>query len=266
MRHACALLIVCCSLQATCALAQDDHQAQAQALFERGLQLSAQERWAEAHAAFTESAGLVPRASTYFNLAVSALEIGLGRGVLDALEQFQLLADPVKHAEYAQRATELRSKALARVGTLELSIAPEGARLEVDGTAESATGTTRVMLIDPGLHVVRVSADGYGARSTEVSISARETSHLRIELSATPMPDPPPTDLELRSALHAPPPPTPPSPLRDAPPKPASSLWSKPAIWIAIGSVVVLGVVGAVLASTSSDPAKPYGGSTGKIF
>jgi hypothetical protein len=248
-------------LRSAPARADEPSETRAQALFEQGLQLSTQERWADARAAFLDSARVIPRASTYFNLAVSSLELGLGRATLEALDGFDALADPDKHADYIQRAARLRAEARTLVGTLELSIAPDSAQLEIDGSAEPATGATRIVLLDPGLHVVRASAAQREARSIEITIRARETAHQRIELSAPPAAEPAKIDLTVPRTPAA----AAPAPLRqqdnDSAQRRATSLWSKPLLWIAVGAVVA-GVTAVVVLATQDRDAKPYGGST----
>jgi hypothetical protein len=261
MRVCWAVLIAWCALCSAAARADEPSVAQAQALFEHGLQLSTQERWADARAAFLDSARLIPRASTYFNLAVSSLELGLGRATLEALDRFDALADPDRHADYSQRATRLRAEARALVGTLELSIAPDSAELEIDGNVEPATGATRIVLLDPGLHVVRASAAHYEERSIEITIRARETAHQRIELAAPPAVAPAKIDLSVTRVPAA----AAPAPIHQQSDHPAqrraTSLWSKPLLWIAVGAVVA-GVTAVVVLAARDRDAKPYGGST----
>lgn len=267
MRVRWAVLIAWCALCSAPARADEPSaaQVQAQALFEHGLQLSTQERWADARAAFLDSARLIPRASTYFNLAVSSLELGLGRATLEALDRFDTLADPDKHADYSQRATKLRAEARALVGTLELSIAPDSAQLEIDGNVEPATGATRIVLLDPGLHVVRASAAQYEARSIEITIRARETAHQRIELTAPPAAAPAAAPAKIDLSVTRVPVAAAPAPLRQqsdhSAQRRATSLWSKPLLWIAVGAVVA-GVTAVVVLAARDRDTKPYGGST----
>jgi hypothetical protein len=259
-------VLLVCVLNAAASVRADDTQqapeARAQALFERGLQLSADERWGEARAAFLECTRLTPRASAYFNLAVSSLELGLGRAALDALERFDALSDPLVQPDYRKRAVELRQRALTRVGTLELSIAPAEAQLEIDGNLETATGASRVVLVDPGSHLVRISAPGRQTRTLELTIGARDTAHSRVELAPVALSTLDPA--ALLAAPHAAVTLTP----RPAPaqaPAPARSLWSHPVTWIVIGTLVAIGVTGAVVAA-SGGTSDPYGGSVNKVF
>jgi tetratricopeptide (TPR) repeat protein len=257
------LLLASC-WTATPAHADADASTEAQALFERGVQLSQAEQWSEARDAFVRSAALTPRASTYYNLAVAALELGLARAALDAFKQFDLYADARTQADFIQQATDLRARVRARVGTLVLSLEPEDARVEVDGQLEPGTGE-RVVLLDPGMHTVNASAPGREATSFEAQIEAQSTLRRSVELKlAAEAPPAPAVDLQLRpdpassAALRNDSATT--DPAHDRASDHGRSLWAQPLTWVVIGAVVVGAVVTGVVIAThdSSKPVDPY--------
>jgi tetratricopeptide (TPR) repeat protein len=246
----------------------DDASGRAQALFERGVRLSQDERWLEARDAFVRSAELIPRASTYYNLAVASLELGLARAALDALAQFDRHADKNTQADYVRQAAALRGRAQARIGTLVLSLAPEDARVEVDGQLEAGSGE-RVVLLDPGMHAIKASAPGHDATAFEVQIETQSTLHRRVELPAAdaakaaparaidlhvrPNPGPSPAVADdSADAAHA------------AESHHGRSFWAQPLTWIVLGAVVVAGVVTGVVIAThhGSNSPDPYTGRT----
>jgi hypothetical protein len=246
--------------------ARADVSVEAQALFERGVQLSREERWLEARDAFVRSAALTPRASTYYNLAVTSLELGLARAALDAFAQFDLYVDPRSQVGYVQQAAELRAHARARVGTLVLSLVPEDARVEVDGQVEPGSGT-RVVLLDPGMHTVKASAPGRDATAFEAQIDAQSTLHRSVELPLVKAAPAPAVDLHLRSDTASSAAPHDGSgsadPARDRADGHERSLWAQPLTWVVIGAVVVGAVVtGALITAQGSDTRDPYTGRT----
>jgi tetratricopeptide (TPR) repeat protein len=258
------LLLVSCWIATP---ARADASAEAQALFERGVQLSQEEQWLEARDAFVRSAALTPRASTYYNLAVASLELGLARDALDAFAQFDLYADTRNQADYVQQAADLRARARARVGTMVLLLVPGDARVEVDGHVEAGSGE-RVVLLDPGMHTVKASAPGREATSFEVQIDAQSMLHRRVELQvadeAAPAraiglhlrSDPSPSAAPRDASATA-------DPAHDRASDHGRSLWAQPLTWVVIGAVVVGAVVtGLVIAAQHGSTPDPYAGRT----
>ena len=280
-------LTLACALHPTPARA-DEPASEAQQHFERGLSLSAQKRWPEARDAFLESARLTPRASTYYNLAMSAFELGQGRAALAALARFDELAKAGVPAEHVALAAELRARALAHVGVLRLTTAPEGAVVEIDGEVEpvaTSSDTERLIWLDPGPHALRVSAEGRQPVTVEVSAAARTTLYRRVELPPASAPELATTPVAAPQASVTPPSVTqlpnettsrvPLAPVIDSRSQARAerddgggSLWSEPWTWIVIGAVVAAGAAGGVLLATSDDePGRSgYGGTTGVTF
>lgn len=174
-----AILIV---LIPSVALAQSraDEQ-QARTLFEQGVQLSSQERWAEALEAFRASRAIVNRPSTVYNIATSLQRMGRIRDAIETLEEYLGLtvSDPAERAEAEQLRGTLHSM-LARVT---ISISPETAELSVDGRADAGIGADRDLILDPGDHVIVATASGHRARTIEVTLAAgaRETRQVALE-------------------------------------------------------------------------------------
>jgi hypothetical protein len=271
-------LYACAWLQAAPARADDEHAEQARQLFERGLQLSAQERWSEARELFQRSAELMPRANTYYNVAVSSLELGLGRATLLALAQFDALSADDTPEQHLKAAADLRARALAKVGTVTLSLAPERASVEVDGIRDiqaTALGDgERLLWLDPGVHVVHVRAPDMRTQTLELGIAAGATVHHRIELApettpvaATAARPTPPVVLSLPAAQRAPRPRIAQPPDVEPAARDSGSLWSSPLTWVVLGAVVAAGATTAIVLTTRDEPRDmPYGGTTGVVF
>ncbi len=168
-------------------MAQDDPSVraaeQARALFERGLTLANDGRDAEAAETFERSYGLVPRASTALNWAIVLQRLGKGRSALRALDAFDAQREGASERDVADAAA-LRARVARLLATLTLRVAPEAARVEIDGREEAAEGVERILALDPGPHVIRVEADGHVPRRLELTVAAGEELSERVELEA----------------------------------------------------------------------------------
>lgn len=237
--------------------------SEAQAAFEHGLQLSGKERWLEARSEFLRSVALAPRASTYFNLALVSLELGMGRATLDALEAFEKLSDPTLHASYLTQSAQLRERAKSIVGTLVLSLDPASSEVSVDGVSQPAGDTERVLLLDPGMHTLRVGAQGHKAQNLDVNIVAQSSVHQHVALkSALAVVAPPPSAAMSKTVPR--------SEARTAsrPAQDDTGFFEEPWVWVITGALVVgAGVTVAMLAS-NTDPkqAAPYTGTSMQVL
>jgi hypothetical protein len=233
----------------------------AQAWFERGLELSGGERWLEARDAFVRSAALAPRPSTYFNLALASLELGLGSAALEALSRFDELADAAQRASYGPQLASLRERAKALLGTVVLSLQPSAARVQVDGQSKPGEGSERVLLLAPGKHVLRIEADGHAPTTLELAVVAQSSVHQHVELQLVSKAQ---VDLSLPPAAT-----TAPSTQGTTASQPRSrSFWSEPLVWIVAGAAVIgAGVAVGVVAFGSEDVSRtPYTGTSKQVL
>lgn len=108
----------------------------ARVLFNAGGSASAAQHFEEARDYFQRSAALVPKATTYLNLAVVEIRLGLGREALTTLDQFERVATPAEHGQMIERARTLRSLAqeVAEKQSTALPTPPN----EISSTEESA--------------------------------------------------------------------------------------------------------------------------------
>ncbi len=134
---------------------------EARTLFEQGRALSTQEHWVDALDAFQRSRALVDRATTVFNIAAVLVRLGRSHDALAALDELAgMLEAPRDHA-LAEQAAALRAEAEASLRHVVLQVAPEAARVEVDGRVLEGSGPERSATLDPGEHTVVVTLDGY---------------------------------------------------------------------------------------------------------
>src|SRR5687768_2935276 len=106
----------------------DTSQAEAQALFRRGVELGEHERWAEALENFRRSRDLAERPNTVFNIGFALSRLG---GFLQAIEAFDryLALTEGEATERRSEAIRLRGQALASLGEISLHVGPPDARV-----------------------------------------------------------------------------------------------------------------------------------------
>jgi hypothetical protein len=172
---------VCSSLLAIAwlgTLAQPAHaqtdSAAARALFAEGRSLMEDERYAEACPKFEESLRLDQGMGTQFNLAHCWEKLGR---TASAWALFLDVAAAAKAGNQQQReaAARERAKALeARLTRLRIDVpnAPADARIERDGQDVGKAAWGMAVPVDPGTHVIRVSAPGKNTWSDEIEVPA----------------------------------------------------------------------------------------------
>jgi len=172
---------VCGSLLAVAwfgTLAQSVHaqsdSAAARALFAEGRSLVEDERYAEACPKFEESLRLDHGMGTQFNLAHCWEKLGR---TASAWALFLDVAAAAKAGNQQQReaAARERAKALeARLTRLRIDVpnAPAEAKIERDGQDVGKAAWGMAVPVDPGTHVIRVSAPGKNTWSDEIEVPA----------------------------------------------------------------------------------------------
>ncbi|MBL8603595.1 MAG: tetratricopeptide repeat protein [Myxococcales bacterium] len=224
----------------------------ARALFHEGLSLADHDRWAEALAAFQQSLGLVPRASTRFNLARALLRLGRLREAIEVFDVYRAEASGPGEVERLGEAARLRAEAVQSLATLQLSGLPDESEVSIDGAVESGRGERRALRIDPGLHRVEVrDRAGHVERFTITATAAQVTAHALV----WPSPSQGAGGRVARPNLLVTPPPT---------TRPRGSVLTSPWLWVGVGAAaaVTAGVLVYVLRPTE----EPYGGTTNTVI
>jgi hypothetical protein len=209
------------------ALAQAKDPAAAEALFREGRALSDAGDIAGACAKFRESDRLDPAVGTTFNIADCEERLGhLARAWTLFDEVAQRLPAADKRRQVAQKRAAALEPRLPKLSVRMAAGAPEGARIVRDGVELGSASQGSPLPVDPGEHVVVVSAPGRAERSFKLIVSEREIRALEVApgevLSSAPSEQP------VRSPPH------------DAPPAPKSK--SK-VLGYVLGGVGVAGLV-----------------------
>lgn len=208
-------------------------------MFLRAVELSSQERWAEAAALFRQSHAAVPRASTAYNLTLALLHLGRGREALDLLAELRIQVEG-EAAPYRDQLETMRAHALKLVARVSIHLEPATAALTVDGVAIAGDGSARQMLLDPGSHELRASAPGFEPSSVMIHAQAGAETSQTITLRAQPAaPVAPPRVLEAAPQPAAAPITEPPSEASSGGPSwPAFTLMAAGGAALATGGVL----------------------------
>jgi hypothetical protein len=170
----------------------------ARAHFQEGVSLSRAERWAEALAAFEQSAAIVERPSTLLNVATALQRLGRARECIAAVDRYLRATEITGDAEARARATALREAMVAALAQVSLAVLPADAQVSIDGRLEVLTADVPIEL-DPGRHAFVIEREGHlparfqlelqpGQRvSRAVSLAERPAEPARLEVSTQVM-------------------------------------------------------------------------------
>jgi hypothetical protein len=169
-------------LDAPWAAAQTHDAAAGEALFQDGRRLMKAHDFAAACPKFEESQRLDPAVGTLLNLADCEEQVGR---TASAWQHWLAAADQLPAGD-KRRTTALGrasaiEKVLARLSVTLAPSAPSDAVVKRDGIALGSGSLGAPLPVDPGRHVVVVSASGHDDRETEVTLRAKEQRAVVVE-------------------------------------------------------------------------------------
>jgi hypothetical protein len=150
----------------------------AKALFEEGVALSDQGKWAEALAAFQKSDSVQASATVRFNIATTLR--ALGRYVEAKSTLDQLLAMPTIKPALRKDAQALLDEVNPKIVVVAVTQSPADASVQMDGAPLARRPDGRLEA-DPGKHVFVISAAGYDTTTVTATLS---TSDKELSLTA----------------------------------------------------------------------------------
>lgn len=177
------------------ARAQARDPAAAEALFREGRALSDAGDIAGACAKFSESARLDPAVGTTFNIADCEERLGhLARAWTLFNEVTQRLPATDKRRAVAQKRAAALEPRLPKLSVRLAASAPAGTRVVRGGVELGSASLGTPLPVDPGEHVVVVSAPGRADKQFKLIISEREVRTLEVEVGPerTAPAEPPP--------------------------------------------------------------------------
>jgi tetratricopeptide (TPR) repeat protein len=196
--------LLACSLGTETALAQSKkaspaEQQQARALFEKGIELSDEGKWAEALETFQKSDELVSIPKVRLNIAFTQRALGRYVDAKHTLEQIIIDSEtnkvPIKPA-LKKQIDELLGEVQAKVVRVTLNRSPTDAEVQIDGTPVAPQPDGRVEL-DPGKHVFVISAKGHQTVTVTKVLEGDSELALtapKLAVAGPVAPPPPPPD------------------------------------------------------------------------
>src|SRR5262245_10219582 len=175
-----AIVLSLCAT-APAALAQATDPAAAEALFREGRTLADAGDYAGACSKFRESERLDPAIGTVFNIADCEERQGhLARAWTLYREVAQRLPQSDGRRAIAEQRVSALEPKLPRLNVRLGPNAPATSRVEKDGVELGAASLGSELPLDPGAHVVRVSAPGRETQEYRVNLS--EAEHLTLDV------------------------------------------------------------------------------------
>ncbi|HVK68737.1 MAG TPA: tetratricopeptide repeat protein [Polyangium sp.] len=238
--------VVACLLVAPIALGAGPakptpEQRQARALFDQGLALSDEGKWAEALEAFRKSDDISPSTSVRFNIAASLRALGRYVEARDILDSAVVDAETRKAPIKPSLKTEierLREEVSGKIVRITLQTSPANADVTVDGAPVKLASDGRAE-IDPGKHVFVIGAKGHDTTTVTKTLAPDDTT---LTLTAP-----------RAAAAEAPKP-------KDAP------FYKRPWFWGTVGAVVVgAAAVTTIVVLTSPDTPAAAGPPTSTV-
>jgi Tfp pilus assembly protein PilE len=175
-------------------------QAAAQALFDEGLRLFGEEQYGESCAKFEASLALIDAMGTRGKLAECYEKVGRTASAWAAYREVAVLAKRAGQVQREEIAAERAARLQATLSYLTI-IVPEavritGLRIEQNGVALNSGAYGTAIATDPGLQTIRISAEGYQAKTLTVELGKSQQERLEVPLlealtvEAPPEPEP----------------------------------------------------------------------------
>lgn len=159
----------------------DPREFEAQVQLEVGARLAGEGRCEVALGRLERALELADTIDVRFHLGACLHALGRHAEAIAHIERFAAEVDPDADIERASIALRILERARAEVGSLAIVVEPRGALVLVDGRAVIGGGQ-RVVLLDPGRHVLRAEYVGHETvvRSVEVEPGGRALRLLQL--------------------------------------------------------------------------------------
>jgi hypothetical protein len=151
----------------------------AREVFRRGLAALRQRRFDDAVRDLTEASRLSTQPVIFVNLGLACRELGRYREAIAAFERYAVAPEPETSPGQRVALREEIARLRAQLGRVTLVVRPVAATLQVDGHVLEATET---IVLDPGTHVLDLSAPGYEPERRQLTLQPGGQAALDVEL------------------------------------------------------------------------------------
>lgn len=198
------LLLLLCTLIATPSAlhAQEaNEQAAAQALFDEGMRLFSEEKYADSCAKFEASLALVDGMGTRGKLAECYEKVGRTASAWAAYREVAVLAKRAGQTEREQVAAARAARLQATLSYLTIVVAADaqlpGLEIRQNGVALNPGAFGSAIATDPGPHSIEIRAEGYHSQTLTVEVGTSEKKSVEIPTleAKAPVAEAPPAQL-----------------------------------------------------------------------
>jgi hypothetical protein len=178
--RACVVVVVAASAVS----AHAEPKKEAERHFKLGVKLYNEAKWAEALVEFQRAYELSPHPAVLYNLAATHRELSHYDESIQNFERFMAEAPGKVKTELMEKATRELEELRARVGTIEVTTAPDGVTVVVDGREVGPAPLSRPLVLGPGEHVIEAKGDGLEPATKKVTLAAGDATKVHLELKA----------------------------------------------------------------------------------
>lgn len=193
---ACCIALLCLPRVAWAGEPTNADLARARELFARGQQLQEQEKWQRAYDSYQRAVAIKDTPGLRYRLGYCQERLGR---LVEAGVQYRRAAQLLERGADGPDVAALLPETIASLDRrtphvlLRLEHPPSQLQFSIDGVQLSAALLNHRVALDPGTHVVRLSAPGYRDYSRNVVLQEGDLSTLEVGL--TPSPPPPPAEV-----------------------------------------------------------------------
>jgi tetratricopeptide (TPR) repeat protein len=163
-------------------VAASDPKAEARERFDRGVTAFNDRRFADAANEFNAAYQISPVYGLLYNIGQVSAALGNSVEAVDAFEKY-LAQGGAAIAE--SRRTEVQAELeiqRARIGTISLSVQPDGAEIRVDSKVVGKSPLKEPLRVTAGKHAFVMLAEGYAAQARELDVAPRTQMELEVRL------------------------------------------------------------------------------------
>lgn len=192
MRLVAALVVVAVSLSSPARADEAEDKAAAQALVTEGVAALKKQDYDTAVAKFLAAYARFPSPKILLNLGTTYKDMGR---LADAANTYQkYLADPTVGTDRLAEVRKILDDLDRSLVLLSVTVSPAGASVSIDDGPAEVIGSSLVIRVAPGAHVIRARQSGYDDAEEKLDATAATRRSVSLTLVKTQVPVAPPVD------------------------------------------------------------------------